>query len=83
MGGCITSALTDASAVEVVGAVLGTVSSRPRGAPARATPSSCGNSIGWVGHCATWSTPSLAWLERQAEVAEGPVGKRQAGKRDR
>jgi len=28
MGGCITSALTDWSAVEVVGAVLGTVSSR-------------------------------------------------------
>jgi hypothetical protein len=27
-GGCITSALTGASAVEVVGAVLGTVSSR-------------------------------------------------------
>ena len=25
----------------------------------------------------------LAWLERQAEVAEGLVGKRQAGKRDR
>ena len=30
MGGCITSALTDWSAVEVVGAVLGTVSSRTR-----------------------------------------------------
>jgi hypothetical protein len=28
--GCITSALTDWSAVEVVGAVLGTVSSRAR-----------------------------------------------------
>ena len=28
MGGCITSALTDHSAVEVVGAVLGTVGSR-------------------------------------------------------
>jgi hypothetical protein len=28
MGGCITSALTDWSAVEVVGAVLGIVSSR-------------------------------------------------------
>jgi hypothetical protein len=26
--------------------------------------------------------PGLAWLERQAEVAEGLVGKRQAGKRD-
>src|SRR5215207_4697731 len=32
MGGCIASALMDASAVEVVDAVLGTVSSRPRGA---------------------------------------------------
>jgi hypothetical protein len=30
MGGCITSALTDLSTVEVVGAVLGTVSSRTR-----------------------------------------------------
>jgi hypothetical protein len=30
MGGCITSALTGQSAVEVVGAVLGTVSSRTR-----------------------------------------------------
>jgi hypothetical protein len=30
MGGCMTSALTDWSAVEVVGAVLGTVSSRTR-----------------------------------------------------
>jgi hypothetical protein len=29
-GGCITSALTDWSAVEVVGAILGTVSSRTR-----------------------------------------------------
>jgi LDH2 family malate/lactate/ureidoglycolate dehydrogenase len=29
-GGCITSALTDWSGVEVVGAVLGTVSSRAR-----------------------------------------------------
>jgi hypothetical protein len=28
MGGCIASALTDASAVEVVDAVLGTISSR-------------------------------------------------------
>jgi hypothetical protein len=28
MGGCITSALTDSSAVEVVGAVLGTVRSK-------------------------------------------------------
>ena len=27
--------------------------------------------------------PGLAWLERQAEVAEGLVGKRQGGKRDR
>jgi hypothetical protein len=26
------------------------------------TPSSCGNWIGWVGHCGTWSTPSLDWL---------------------
>jgi hypothetical protein len=30
MGGCISSALTDGSAVEVVGAVLGMVSSRTR-----------------------------------------------------
>jgi hypothetical protein len=27
--------------------------------------------------------PGLAWLERQAEVAEGLVAERQAGKRDR
>jgi hypothetical protein len=30
MGGCITSALTDWSVVEVVGAILGTVSNRTR-----------------------------------------------------
>ena len=29
-----------------------------------------------------YQEPGLAWLERQAEVAEGLVGKRQAGKRD-
>jgi hypothetical protein len=27
--------------------------------------------------------PGLAWLERQADVAEGLVAKRQAGKPDR
>ena len=30
-----------------------------------------------------YQEPGLAWLERQAEVAERLIGKRQAGKRDR
>jgi hypothetical protein len=30
-----------------------------------------------------YQEPGLAWLERQAEVAEGLVAERQAGKRDR
>jgi hypothetical protein len=30
-----------------------------------------------------YQEPGLAWLERQAEVAEGLVSTRQAGKRDR
>ena len=30
-----------------------------------------------------YQEPGLAWLERQAEVTEGLVAERQAGKRDR